>query len=125
LAMLAMIFAGLGLLPMAPLFSLIAGLLLRRNLRRVVTEKSFTLRPRGLVAGFAIALAAITLVELPVSLTRVGLQMAASESPERRAKGLRWLRSFGDSDYLLRACYSQTGQATDLMGYIFSLSNPV
>lgn len=125
LALIAMVFAGLGLLPLAPLFALISGLILRKQLSRVVTERSFALKTGGLLTGFALALIAITLIELPVSLTRVGLQMAASESPGRRAKGLRWLRTLGDKDYLLRACYGRTGQATDLFGYLFSLPDPV
>src|SRR5262245_56887569 len=125
LALIAVAFAGLGLLPLAPLFALISGLILRRQLRRVVTERSFALKTRGLLTGFALAVIVITLIELPVSLTRVGLQMATSESPARRAKGLHWLRSFGDKDYLLRACYGRTGHATDLFGYLFSLPDPV
>ena len=125
LAAIALVFAGLGLLPMAPLFALISGLILRRHLRRIVTEQSFGLKPRGLVTGFVLALVVMTLIELPVSLTRVGLQMATSESPAQRAKGLRWLRTFGNKEYLLRACYTRSGRATDLFGYLFSASNPV
>ncbi|HKR22833.1 MAG TPA: VIT domain-containing protein [Pyrinomonadaceae bacterium] len=120
-----LIFAGLGFLPLAPMFALISGLILRRQLRRVVTEQSFPLRTTGLLAGFALTAVAITMIELPVTLTRVGLQMATSESPEQRAKGLRWLRTIGDKNYLLRACYTRTGRATDLFGYLFSLNDPV
>lgn len=125
LAFIALVFAGLGLLPMTPMFALISGLILRRQLRRVVTEQSFPLRTGGLLAGLALTAVAITMVELPVTLTRIGLQMAASESPEERAKGLRWLRTIGDKNYLLRACYGRTGRATDLFGYLFSLRDPV
>ena len=125
IAAIALVFAGLGLLPMAPLFALISGLILRRHLRRIVTEQSVGLKPRGLVTGFVLALVVMTLIELPVSLTRVGLQMATSESPAERAKGLRWLRTFGNKEYLLRACYTRSGRATDLFGYLFSVSNPV
>lgn len=125
LAFIALIFAGLGLLPMAPMFALISGLILRKQLRRVVTEQSFPLKTSGLLTGLAITVVAITMIELPVSLTRVGLQMATSESAEQRAKGLRWLRTIGDKNYLLRACYGRTGRATDLFGYLFSLRDPV
>jgi hypothetical protein len=117
--------AGLGFLPLAPLFALISALVLRRNLGKVVTRKGFALKTSGLVTGFALAVTLITMIEIPISLTRVGLEMAASESPEQRAKGLRWLRTIGNKDYLLRACYGRTGRATDLFGYLFSLSNPV
>jgi hypothetical protein len=53
------------------------------------------------------------------------LQMATSESAERRAKGLRWLRIVGNQNYLLRACYGRTGVATDMVGFLFSLPDPV
>jgi hypothetical protein len=125
LALIALVFAGLGLLPLAPFFALISGLVLRRNLGQIVTRRSFALRTGGLVTGFLLALTVTTVIELPTSLTRVGLQMAASESPEQRAKGLRWLRTFGDTNYLVRACYGRTGRATDIFGYLFSLPNPV
>ena len=125
LALIALIYAGLGFLPLAPMFALIFGLVLRRQLRRVVTERSFPLKTTGLLTGFALAAVVITLIELPVSLTRVGLQMATSDSPTERAKGLRWLQTVGNKDYLLRACYGRTARATDMFGYFFSLRSPV
>lgn len=125
LAAVAIVFFGLGLLPLAPLSCLISGFILRRQLRRVVTEQSFALKPRGLLTGFAVTLVVLTLMELPVALTRVGLQMATSVSPAQRSKGLRWLRAFGDKDLLLQACYGRTGRATDPISFLFALRNPV
>jgi hypothetical protein len=124
LAAIAVTFGGLGLLPMAPLFSLLSGIALRRRLRGIA-PRSFAFRRGGLVAGLSLAFALIFLMELPASLTRVGLQMAASESPERSARGLRLLRMVGDKDYMLRACYERTGHATDFVGFLFSLDEPV
>lgn len=51
--------------------------------------------------------------------------MAASESTVQSAQGLRWLRAVGNRDYLLRACYGRSGRATDLIGFLFSLKEPV
>ena len=124
LAVAALLFFGLGVLPMAPLFSLIAGIMMRRQLRRAAPA-SFAFKTTGLAAGITLAFAAILLMELPATLTRVGLQMAASESPERSAQGLRWLRAVGDRDYMLRASYGRTGRATDFIGYLFSVRDPV
>jgi hypothetical protein len=124
LAFIALLYVGMGLLPMAPAFALISGLILRRQLRRIAPPV-FAVRMTGLAAGLAFALTVIALVELPVTLTRVGLKMAASASPEQRTRGLRWLRAVGNRDYLLRACYERTGEATDLIGYLFSLEDPV
>jgi len=120
--------AGLGFLPLAPMFSLIAGIIFRRKLVQLANaapKKSFFLKPRGLLVGIVLSTAVITVIELPATLTRVGLQMAASESPERRTQGLRWLRSVGSTEYLLRACYPRSGLATDLFGYLLSLNDPV
>ncbi len=51
--------------------------------------------------------------------------MAASDSPARRDEGVRWLRAYGSGDFMLRACYERSGLATDLVGYLFSLGDPV
>lgn len=124
LAAIALIFAGLGLLPLAPLCALVSGLVLRRQLRGIVAQE-FSVTTKGLAAGLALAFAAIVLIELPATLTRAGLQMAASESTVQSAQGLRWLRAVGNRDYLLRACYGRSGRATDLIGFLFSLKEPV
>ena len=123
LALIALIFV-IGILPMAPIFSLLSGILMRRQLKRIAPS-SFAVKTACLVAGLALAFTVVALVELPITLTRMGLQMAASESPDERARGLRWLRTWGNRDYLLRACYERTGEATDLVGHLFSLRDPV
>jgi hypothetical protein len=123
-AFVALIMFGLGALPMTPLLALISGFILRRELRRIAPA-SFALRWSGLAAGLALAFTIVVAVELPITLTRTGLQMAASASPDERARGLRRLRAVGNMDYLLRACYAQTGEATDLAGHLFSLKDTV
>lgn len=125
IAFVALIIMGMGILPMAPIFSLISGIIMRRQLHRIAPH-SYAVKWRGLAAGLAVSFAAIVLVELPITLTRVGLQMASTASqPERRARGLRLLRDYGNRDYLLRACYQRMGEATDLVGFLFSLKDPV
>lgn len=124
LAFIALLYAGMGLLPMAPAFALICGLIMRRQLRRIAPPV-FAVRMSGLAAGLGFALTAVVLVELPITITRVGLKMAASASPEQRMRGLQWLRAVGNRDYLLRACYQRTGEATDLLGSLFLLKDPV
>lgn len=123
LALMALI-VGLGLLPMAPVFSLISSIVLRRHLRRVAPQ-GFTVRASGLVAGVGLALLAVALMELPATVTRIGLRMSVSDSPARRDEGIRWLRSYGNKDFMLRACYERSGRATDLVGYLFSMGDPV
>jgi hypothetical protein len=124
IALAALILGGLGVLPMAPLFSLISAFVLRRELRRIAPP-SHAVRRRGLIAGLALSLAAFVPVELPIAMTHVGMQMASrTSSPERRARGLRLLRDYGNRDYLLRACYGSLDEA-DLTGFLFSLRGPV
>ena len=119
---------GLGLLPFAPLLSLIASIVMRFQLQRVAarnSQGSFGTAAPGLVLGLAGTALLIGVIELPASLTRYGLQLATSESVETRAYAIRFLRTWGSKDYLLRACYDRSGRATDLAGYLFSLQDPV
>jgi hypothetical protein len=128
LAGIALVFFGLGLLGLAPLLALIAGLVLRWELGRMVSFtslRSFWLLKRGFFAGIAIGFCFIALAELPSTLTRVGMQMAVSENLEKRARGIRLLQSRGNKDTLLRHCYWRSGHATDLIGYLLWMPNPV
>jgi len=76
----------------------------------------------GLWRGATLAFAVITLIQLPTSLTHIGMLKATSDSPDERTRGLRWLRSFGDEQALLRACYGRTrwAQDLDLITWLFS-----
>jgi hypothetical protein len=125
LSLLALLF-GLGLLPLAPFMSLLASLIMRYQLKRVAgttPRRTFGLKTKGLLAGLALTTAIIGIVELPSTLTTIGLQMATR--PESRVEGIRFLRNYGSKETLLRSCYSRTGWATDLIGSAFSIQNPV
>src|SRR6185369_16264145 len=127
LAMLALLF-GLGLLPLAPFLSLIASLIMRHQLKRLsatVPRRSFALKARGLLAGLALTAAVIGMAELPATITAIGLYMATSSSPQTRADGIRFLRKYGSKDALLRTCYDRTGWATDVIGSVFAIENPI
>jgi hypothetical protein len=127
IALLALL-VGLGLLPLAPFLSLAGSLIMCRQLRRLAAtapQRSFSVKTSGLLAGLALTAAIIGLVELPSTLTRFGLQMASSSSPQTQNDGIRFLRHYGSKDALLRSCYGRTGWATDLIGSAFSLRSPV
>ncbi len=124
MAVFALLFVGLGLLPMAPVFALISSIIMRRQLRPLAPPV-FPVRAGGLVLGVVVAFAAVAVAELPSTLTRIGLQHAASGSSAERDNGLRILRKWGNKDALLRACYDRSGNATDLVGYLFSLKDTV
>lgn len=122
IAVVGIFFQGLGLLALAPLFSLIAALRLRVHLSRRAKVEA------GKVAfwpGFFIALALLVGIDLPATLTRVGLEWADSDSPAVRDNGIRWLRVVGNENILLRHCYSRTGMSTDMLGALFIWGTPV
>ena len=119
---------GLGFLPLAPYFSFIAAVIMRYRLKQIAAtapNPGFSVKTRGLLVGLGVTLAVLGVIELPSTLTRIGLQKAASSSPQTRAEGIRFLRTFASKDELLRSCYNQTGSATDLIGFAFSIQNPI
>ncbi len=112
-AVIGIVLALLGLLPMAPLFSLIAALLMRRDLRRMSPgEKPFALRWQGLAAGFLLVFLAIGTAEMTFALTKIGIDKANSDSPEKQTDALNFIRRYGDENYLLRLCYGSSGVVT-------------
>ena len=112
-AVIGIVLALLGLLPMAPLFSLIAALLMRRDLRRTsLGQKPFALRWQGLAAGFLVVFLAIGMAEMTFALTKIGIDKANSDLPEKQTDGLNFIRRYGDANYLLRLCYGSSGVVT-------------
>lgn len=127
LAVIALLFV-VGVLPLAPYLSLLASIAMRVQLTRLIStpgQQSFAFRKTGLLAGLAITAALLGAIELPGSITRYGLRMASSSSPETRAEGIQFLRRFGSREYLLRTCYGRSGVATDLVGFVFTARDPV
>ena len=118
----------LGVLPLAPFFALTAALIMRKQLRRIAAtapNKSFPLTTKGFLTSLGVGIAIIGVVELPAILTRHGLQMAGSASPQTRSEGIRFLRSYGNRDYLLQRCYDYRGHSLFVLGDWLSPDNPV
>jgi hypothetical protein len=118
----------LGLLPLSPFFALTTALIMRKQLRRVAAvapKKSFPITTKGFLASLGVGIAVIGVAELPGILTRHGLQMAASTSPQTRSEGIRFLRTFGNRDYLLQRCYDYGGHSLYLIGDWFLSEYPV
>lgn len=119
---------GLGFLPLAPYFSLAAAVVMRQKLSKIAAtsaSKPFGIKKRGLLVGLGVTLVVLGVIELPSTLTRIGLRKAVSSSPEVRAEGIRFLRTYGNKDALLRSCYNNSGIATDLIGFAYLMGNPV
>jgi hypothetical protein len=110
--LLAIIWFGFGLLPLAPVLALASACVMRRSYRREVLGAAARLR--GFWPGLALGLLALLAVESGNIATRVGLNLAASEIAEEQLPGIRLLRGFGDRDRLLRACYGYTRGAAQM-----------
>ncbi len=65
--------------------------------------------------GVVLGLLALVAVELPATVTRVGVYMATDPSAVWRARGISLLRTFGSENALLRMCYVRAGNATDMV----------
>lgn len=117
-----------GVLPLSPFLTLIVAITMRQQLRKIAAtapQKNLALGTTGLLIAFGFIFGAIVVIELPATLTRYGLQMAASSSAETRTRGIRFLRTYGSKDHLLRSCYNQSRGTTDMLGDILSIRNPV
>ena len=112
LAILAIV-AGIGLLPLAPLVAFVSALRLRVALTRTQRGRSLT---RPLIGGLVAGLAFVIALDVPPAATRIAIQMAASDTPAERERGLALLRTLGDDDLLLRLCYGAAGRPTGLLG---------
>ena len=105
-AAMAVIYFGLGLIPLAPIFALLFALLLRTNAKHHCGNTKIG---RSLPA-FGIALLALVLAQMPTFLTYQGLDRAVSDEASVRRSGVNTLRRFGDDQLLLRFCYGMENQ---------------
>jgi hypothetical protein len=118
----------LGLLPLAPFFALTTALIMRKQLRRVAAaapKKSFPVTTKGFLISLGVGIAVIGVAELPGIVTRHGLEMAASASPRTRNEGIRFLRQYGNRDYLLQRCYDYRGHSLYVLAEWLSQDSPV
>ena len=106
-ALIAIVFFGWGLLPLAPLLSFIAGCSLRKHLRALASTTTQG-RLTGLWPGLAGAAAALVLIALPPTLTHVLGHLATADSAETRTRAVKWLRAIGSKKVLLADCYGST-----------------
>lgn len=121
ISLFAIVFFGLGFCSLSPLISFVITWKLHGKLRRAGVslglDHAVRLR-RGVLVGVLLML----LIESPGSLTRVGLEMASSDSSSIRRQGISILRAVGDEMTMLKACYSQFGRSMDLLGFLLNLN---
>lgn len=115
LAVLALVFMGMGALPMAPLAALVSALNCWRRLRRsdlVGFHNKYQWR------GMGCAVVVLMLLGWPRAITELGLQWAASESSVTKRRGDTVLRTLGSGDWMLRACYRRQGRPMDILSLL-------
>jgi hypothetical protein len=112
------VLVGVGILPLAPLVALVCAVMLRRALALRHSRPSLT---RPLLGGIAAGVALLLAIDLPGTMTRVGMQWVASGEPAQRERGLTLLRRFGDDALLLRLCYGAAGGPTGLLGALITI----
>ena len=121
IAAIAIVFFGLGLLPMAPLFSFIASMRGYFFLKKLGGAQYFWKVP-GTVWGLAIFLVAATIIQAPVVGTRVGMSLACSDKPEVRGRAIQMLRVLGNEDMMLHASYIRWNRGFDPLRWFGSSS---
>ncbi|HYG36196.1 MAG TPA: VIT domain-containing protein [Clostridia bacterium] len=117
-AVIGVFFFGFGLIPLGPLFSCISAAVLRGHLRKARSDAA---RLSNLWAGIGLGIASLALLGLPSIITSMGLQMAVSDSSAENMRGIGWLRSWGQEEEILRACYGRAGRA----GQMYSWGTPI
>ena len=120
IAVLGVLAFGLGLLGLAPLLSVISAIRGRRAM-----QANSGRQPTALRYGLGLAIAVFIAIEMPATLTAMGVRMASEASAEARLRGIKLLRAVGNEDVLLRRCYGQSGRGTDMVGLVLGLGRTV
>jgi hypothetical protein len=108
---------GLGLLPLAPALALIATARLAPRVSNPDGRSA-----RRCLAGAAIGLAALLLVDLPATATYLALRWSSGDEESVR-RGTALMRNLGDEQMLLRLCYGEGGRAAGLTSFFISSWN--
>jgi hypothetical protein len=109
------IWFGFGLLPLTPLATCLSGFVLwSKCSERLETSQ---LRNKLFWSGFLCALGALLVLEMPNLMTRVGLRWADSEEVSTSAHGIKWLRSVGSEEIILKACYERPRRVFDVSSW--------
>lgn len=107
---------GLGLLVFGPAISFFVGVSLARKLSKGAVPGI----SRNVFIGTCIGVMCVCLAELPHTLTRHALIRALSSNPLEARRGINSLLLFGSQDELLKFCYSDKAQMSDLANMALS-----
>lgn len=121
LAVVAILLFGMGLLPLAPLLSLVIALIIRSRLKR---ELPAGFQLSRVWIGAAVALVAFFAAEGRVAGTRLALHAAVNGGPKAQRAALEWLREAGSEEVLRAACYVAPQRAS-LLDFLMSFDGAV
>lgn len=121
LSALAILAYGLGLLPFAPLATLVCGALL---LARAGKPNKQARRGIWVWFGAGLGVLALAALDTPQAATTYAVHMS-SKSEAGEARALALLRSVGSRDHLLRLCYESTGMPAGPVSALVALGEPL
>ncbi|MDX2107167.1 MAG: VIT domain-containing protein [Candidatus Melainabacteria bacterium] len=81
--------------------------------------------------GHIVILIMVLSIEAPSTITRIYLSKAINYSNSAKlingfdSDSINWLRSWGNREVMLRACYERSGRATDILGSFYEDQHPV
>ena len=110
----AIMFAGLGILGLAPVLSLLSGIMLAYYVRKHRRENQAGPIAPGILQGFGLATLAVVALEGPVVATHYGLVQAQSPDAEKSRAAIRLIRNWGSESTVLRDCYEHTRSVSDI-----------
>ena len=118
----AILFYGIGLLPLSPALSAISALILRRGLKRrgLLGENG---RVPGRRKALVTVLGIVCALEAQPLVTNIGLTMAVSPKESTSQRGIDLLRNFGDRDIILGICFGRQGRMVDPFTALVRSSN--
>jgi len=114
-AAIGILWLGLGLIPLSPLLSFISTCIVRAKLNQMLPNGTKPV----LWKAIATSLLFIIIISIPGILTRTAIRQAALGHAQQKVTAIKLLRTFGNKDKLLRACYNIDRPFTDFSNYYF------
>jgi hypothetical protein len=115
---------GFGLLGLAPLLAFVSTMRAGKIICDLAHSHHIYFEPEHTKhLGHLLIIASVVAIELPSTLTRIHLDMAAQ--PAEAHEGIDWLRKYGNQEVMLRACYERSGRATDILGSLYEAAHPL
>ncbi len=130
LSVFAILIMGMGILPLTPIFALMASLFLTRHLRRLRAarhqlELPVPQRNPLAYAMLGFSFSCLLAGEAAEALTRYHLRNATAENSTASLSSVQWLRRYSSANTVLRACYGHTGDRMSLIGLLFNVAAPI